>query len=211
VVAYGREYVSVLESAEVAGARYLGKLETLRQRKLSFFASKGGEWGSLRKLLLLWITIWGKYLDPMRRCGGFRRQGGRHEGGQKGCAFARKLRRNIVHDLLVCQVRQAAKMLQLPGRGHDPGLAPSPRRGAHARLGLGLVVGILERVRLLLPFCLQEPFLFLFPRKLVPAFRRDDTELVLTGFLTSGNELPFQKVGAEENEGIGGAGGLFLF
>jgi hypothetical protein len=45
----------------------------------------------------------------------------------------------------------------------------------------------------------------------VPAFRRDDAELVLTGLLTFGNKLPFQKVGAEENEGVGGARGLFFF
>ena len=98
-------------------------------------------------------------------------------------------------------------MLQLPMRRHDSGLALWPRAGA----GRGLVVGILKRVRFLLPFCLQKPFLLLFPRKLVPAFCGDDAELVLAGLLTFGDKLPFQKVRAEENEGVGGAGTLFFF
>ena len=98
-------------------------------------------------------------------------------------------------------------MLQLPMRRHDSGLALWPRAGA----GRGLVVGILKRVRFLLPFCLQKPFLLLFPRKLVPAFCGDDAELVLAGLLTFGDKLPFQKVGTEENEGVGGAGTLFFF
>src|SRR5258708_34552722 len=70
---------------------------------------------------------------------------------------------------------------------------------------------MLKRVRFLLPFCLQEPLLFLFPREFVPAFRYDAAELVLTGFLTCGDELPFQKIGAEEDEGIGGTWGPFFF
>jgi len=66
-------------------------------------------------------------------------------------------------------------------------------------------------VRFLLPFCLQEPFLFLFPREFVPAFRCDDAELVLTGLPTFEDELSFQKVGAEQDKGVGGTWRTFSF
>ena len=100
-------------------------------------------------------------------------------------------------------------MLQLSGRRHSSRLPPRPR----ARARLRLVFAVLERMRLLLPFGLQEPFPLLLPRKLVPALRRDDAELVLAGLLPPGDKFPFEKVGAEEDEGVGGSGarGLFPF
>ena len=193
---YVGEHVSVLESTtKVAEARFLGNLVTLRQSKLSHFFGGERKWTFLRL-----ITILGK----RRRSG---REGSSHGGGQRGWALARQPRR-IIDNLLVRHVRQAAKVLQLPGRRHNSRLPPRPR----ARSCLRPVVTILERVCLLLPLCLQEPSPLFLPRKLVPALRRDDAELVLAGLLTSGDELPSQKVGAEEDEGVGGSGarGAFL-
>jgi len=66
-------------------------------------------------------------------------------------------------------------------------------------------------MRFLLPFCLQEPFLFLLPCKFVPALRCDDAELVLTGLPAIEDELSFQKVGAEQDEGVGGTWRTFFF
>jgi len=66
-------------------------------------------------------------------------------------------------------------------------------------------------VLLFFPFRLQVPLILLFLRKLVPAFRGDDAELLLAGLLVFGDELPLQKVGAKQKKGVGGARGPFLF
>jgi hypothetical protein len=44
----------------------------------------------------------------------------------------------------------------------------------------------------------------------MPAFARDDVQLVLTGLLVFGDEPPFEKVRAEEHESVVGIFGLLF-
>jgi hypothetical protein len=55
---------------------------------------------------------------------------------------------------------------------------------------------------------LEESFILFFIRKLMPAFSRDNVQLVLTGLLVIGDEPPFEKVRAEEHESVAGTFGL---
>jgi hypothetical protein len=63
-----------------------------------------------------------------------------------------------------------------------------------------LFTTILERVRRLLMLALEEPFLLFFLRELMPAFGRDNAQLVLPGLLVFGDKPASEKVGAEEHK-----------
>jgi hypothetical protein len=45
----------------------------------------------------------------------------------------------------------------------------------------------------------------------MPAFARDNAQLVLTGLLVFGDKPPFEKVRAEEHESVAGTFGLLFF
>jgi hypothetical protein len=127
------------------------------------------------------------------------------DGGRGGCVFTR----DIVGYPQVRHVGQTTEVLQLPGRRRDLGLTPRLRGGAWA--WLELIVGILERVRSLLALCLWEPPRLLFPRELVPAFRHDDAEFVLTGLLVSEKSFRFRKSERKSIKALRGRGGLLRF